>query len=197
MNSQDLKEKDAQNYYLKMYNIFQKFIQNDTDIHNYSDSFDWSKANDVHDNSIKEELIERNYEDYNYYINNLLTSSDFSQNFEQTEMYDYYFKYNNKLYTLNISYDLKRYGLNEKHYRKIHGKHIYNKIFYCEIREYHNFIDDNDIRITMSFIYDKKKKKVIEIVDITRYSLPYIENPTSRIMTNYDKLDKILIKSLK
>jgi len=104
---------------------------------------------------------------------------------------DYYFRYNNRFYTLDMSFDFDSFGQNEDYYRDIYGDNFENMV-YCEITEYHNYFDNNDRRTTMSFVYDKIKNEVVEITNISRYSLPNIEDPNVRTMMDEEQLAKIL-----
>jgi len=172
----DLKEETARAYYLKLSDIFQKFIQNDSDIYNYSDDFNWEKVNEISEHSY---ITKNRYPD--------------------DEKYDYHFKCNDRLYTLDMSQKsehLYYFGVNYP-LSATYENNIDN-LYYCTLIEYHHYFKEEQSRIKMHFIYDRKNKLIIELNAIYRLSLPNIEQPVTRTMhevSHKKQLTKILVKS--
>ena len=269
----------AEKYYLELCNIFQKFIQNDKDVYNYLNAFDWEKVEEInarsyearereldHEVQVSEELqkniteyVKNNIEKFGELesldemdieieiealkmialqkdikaLFNTLECIDIYQNHDIEEIKktirdnrqkqnekkineaifricflnrvsltedsalicDYYFKYNNRLFTLDMTRDFESLGYNKEYYLEKYGNSFKN-MYCCQLCEYFEYIENKNERINMNFVYDGENKQVVDINYIYKYSLPQIEKPNVRKLIDEEQLSKILLKNI-
>lgn len=174
--------------YEELFQVFQNFIHHKRGVKAlFGSDFDFNKADERHKETMKEyqerdELnrkIKKDFIQYGRYLSHYLklqelgvvTVSDESireyKNLEtyldgsdEVDSFDYYFQYKDKLYTLDVSSDLKSFGYIPK----------FNKnAYYCEIRECNYYMDCQGTKRLLSFIYDKESNTVLDILDIASY----------------------------
>jgi len=138
----ELDERKCRNYYIKMFNIFQKYINNSNEIFDFGIRFGWDMIKLANEEFAKE--------------------CDAESTCVGSPLADFYFRYEGKYYALDISDDFERFGYANPYF--------YNdNLFMCEIREYYNVIEYEGKRLSMTFVYDKKANKVIEIFELMYY----------------------------
>lgn len=71
---------------------------------------------------------------------------------------DYQFKHNNKLYGLVISHDPEDFGYSACSSEKDYYLH-------CYLSEYRRFYAESDVKFSLSFTYDPRKKRFVSIFD--------------------------------
>ena len=182
----------AKKQYEKLFQVFQNFINHKREVKAlFGSNFDFNKADERHEETMKEykerdELnrkIKKEFIEYGRYLSHYLklqelgvvtVSEESIREYKNLEAYldgsdevdsfDYYFQFKDKLYTLDVSSDLKSFGLSPNYTSK------FNKnAYYCEIRECKDYLDCQGTKRLLSFIYDKESNKVLDILDITSY----------------------------
>lgn len=101
--------------------------------------------------------------------NHLKANEDRSES--DFEVYDYYFKIDGKYYALDISHDPNDFGYVNDYYKAKYGPD-YQKLFYCELFSFRNFIEYYEARESLAFVYDREQDKIIEVLDINQFGLP-------------------------
>lgn len=92
----------------------------------------------------------------------------------EVDIFDYYFKYNNHYYTVEMTHDLDSFGLTNNYINSLKDKYRedYSNLVACEIREFRNYYECDDTKKSLSFIYNIRTNKEIAILDIALHCLP-------------------------
>ena len=90
------------------------------------------------------------------------------QAFSDVPLTDYYFIYNNKLYTLDIVIDFDDLGYNDEYFYYKY-KDDYQNLICCNLIEYKEYFETDDEKLDITFAYDTKKKQVVEVMNLYRY----------------------------
>lgn len=198
IHGEELKVKKAEKQFIELYRIFTKFISNDPSIQMLNgEPFDMNKVDAIHElqiveynknddlfedafdelEGIKEELnryLELKKHGYtginpsyiNYLVGRYNSLKLLLDGKNDISFFDYYFKYKDRYYAIDMGSDLDSFGLcipNES-----------NNLMCCELREFNEYIECEDTKRSICFIYDKEKEKVDDIISVTKYGLdPY------------------------
>lgn len=218
-NFSDMNEEDARKYYLEMLDAFEKFKSGDRSVFDYGFKFNWNDVSKVHSNSVLEydrefnvkndienemnDLLEKlsfllllkkdknkffnsntfmKYASKYAYLYNITTTFD-----NNNTPYDYFFKLNDDYYTLDISDSFDDFGYNDDYFR-----HYGDSLYCCELVKYHNLIEYDDRKISMTFAYDRESNRIVDIMGINRYSLPKNNSVNVKTIDDDDVLKRIL-----
>ena len=151
INYLELREEDAKKYFEKSYGLFRRVINKDESIYDYNLHFDWS-------------IVEKRHRD--------AICNDYNEN-------DFYFIDNKEKYGLDISHDIDNFGYNADFFR-FKYEDIYDDLYCCTVYTYRNYFEYDDMRSEVTFLYDRKNDKVVEILDISRYGLATNDKKTIR-----------------
>ena len=205
-----MKRNRAEKVFIELYSIFKKFISNSSDIKLlFGEPFDFDKVDKIHQetaneymlteevcNNAYEEIMEINrklelihlyqrqkslvisQEDLNELKREFYGLQRIIKNSDDINLFDYYFKYNNRYYTIDMSTDIENFGY------IIDNPD--NNLVCCELREYNEYIECADTRKSITFIYDKEKNKVSDILSISRYRKNELGETT---IEDYNDLD--------
>ena len=161
----DLNEEKAKEIFSKSYEVFKNVINNKKGIEDYGIHFDWETVEDVHQKNM---------------------STD-------TEESDFYFTYNGELYSLDISHKIEDFGYNSVYFYDKY-RDIYKDLYCCAIYNYRKYFEYGDLKTEIIFLYDKRHKRIVEILEIVRHGLE-IDNKKFIREVRYDKVLKRLTKS--
>ena len=206
----EMKRNRAEKEFIEMYSIFKKFINNDPDIKLlFGEPFNFANVDKIHQETAKEydSLEKTRIDAYDRImeINKKLELIDFFlqrkaliiglknfnelkkeyygllrvyKNGDYIDLFDYYFKYNNRYYTLDMSSDIEDFGY------IIDNPD--NNLVCCELREFNEYIECTDTKKEITFIYDKEKNKVTDILNISRYRKKDTDDTTIEKYTDLD-----------
>lgn len=89
--------------------------------------------------------------------------------------YDYLFIIDGKFYGLDISLDAEELGYDDEYvYQKY--TELYDNLCCASLVQFNKDVTENDSNIRLSFIYDMKNKKIVEVLDLFKYS--HLNNET-------------------
>lgn len=173
--------------YLRCYEAFNNFINHK--VFDYGLSFNCNNIEEVHNNTFNEMI---NQEKLLLLIKNKLFNLESKiklyrrKNLEINEellkkrkllykiiednditIYDYYFKYSDYYYTLNMSYDFEFFGYAKEYFEETYED--LENLVCCQLFEFNKYIEDNDIYSSVIFVYNIKTKKIIEVLHINYY----------------------------
>lgn len=165
INYLKMTEEDAKKYFQKAYELFRCVINKDKSIFDYNFHFDWSIVEKRHNDSM---------------------CNSYNEN-------DFYFVDNGEKYALDISHNIDDFGYNADLFRYCY-KDIYDDLYCCTVYTYRNYFEYDEKIIEVIFLYDKKNDKVVEVLDISRYSPAKFDKKNIRTVKDSEVLKKILKK---
>ncbi len=159
--SLNLNEDKARELFTQSYELFKGVINKEEGIYDYDRHFDWNTLEEVHEDHMN----------------------------SGTDDSDYYFKYNEVLYTLDISHNIEDFGYNSLYFQEKYGK-SYEDLYCCVIYSYRQYYEYDDVKTEVVFLYNKKLNKIVEILEVCHHSLKIDDKKTIR-SANYKVLDEI------
>lgn len=141
----NLEDDEAKRIYKNLRCAFRRIINNNR-VFDYNHHFNIDSVSNNHEKA-NEERAEANY-----------------------EVYDYYFKIDGKYYALDITHVPDDLGYVNSYFQIKYGDD-YDKLFYCELFSFNDYIEYAQTRNSITFIYDKDKNQVVEVLDISKYGI--------------------------
>lgn len=215
INYLKMNDEVALEYFSKLYTIFQKFINNEIGIKVlYGEPFDINKVDEVHNKTMDEyrsmDSIQRNAKkklvyltkyiehllylqksgilfsklSWNMILNRYNNLQQIVKNDYEVDIFDYYFMYKGKYYAVEMGTDLDSFGLCINNQSK--------NILYCEIREFNEYMECDDTKKYISFLYDKENNKVLDILSVSLYG----KNENGEKFVKNNNNSNLLIKTL-